>query len=241
MFEMIPSKAKTTKIIKAILDKMEKSGVSPQTQTAATKLLVDWSKEQSRVYLRQALETRLVALYLLIRSYSDALALIGSLLKELKKLDDKLALVEVFLLESRCYHALRNIPKARASLTSARSSANAIYCPPILQAQLDMQSGILHAEDKDFKTAYSYFFESMEGYAGQSDPLALHGLKYMLLCKIMLGEADDVFHLMTGKMALKYNGRHIDAMKAVASAYKTRSLKDFQKALTDFVEGTNRH
>lgn len=118
--------------------------------------------------------------------YHESLNLIAQLLKELKRLDDKMVLVEVQLLESRVCHALRNLPKAKAALTSARTSANSIYCPPLLQASLDMQSGILHAEDKDYKTAYSYFFETFEGFSSQEDPKAVLALKYMLLCKIML-------------------------------------------------------
>lgn len=74
----------------------------------------------------------------------DSSYFIGSqLLQELKKMDDKALLVEVQLLESKTYHALSNLPKARAALTSARTTANAIYCPPKLQAALDMQSGKL--------------------------------------------------------------------------------------------------
>ena len=40
----------------------------------------------------------------------------AELLRELKKLDDKVMLVEVQLLESKVYHALGNLPKSRSVL-----------------------------------------------------------------------------------------------------------------------------
>lgn len=78
---------------------------------------------------------------LFYKHYIFHFALGSNLLRELKKLDDKALLVEVQLMESRVYYRLGNLQRARAALTSARTTANGIYCPPRLQANLDLLSG----------------------------------------------------------------------------------------------------
>jgi len=97
-----------------------------------------------------------------------------------------------------------------------------------------MQSGILHAEEKDYKTAYSYFFEAFEGYNSLDDPLAISALKYMLLSRVMTNNAEDVQAILGGKTALKYHGRDLDAMRSVAKAHTDRSLKSFEGALATY-------
>ncbi|GAB6027379.1 26S proteasome regulatory subunit rpn6 [Chamberlinius hualienensis] len=93
---------------------------------------IEWDKQEKRTFLRQSLEARFVALYYDTQKYTKALQLGSLLSRELKKLDDKNLLVEVQLLESKTYLAIGNLPKARAALTLARTTANSIYCPPKL-------------------------------------------------------------------------------------------------------------
>ncbi|CAM0134909.1 26S proteasome regulatory subunit rpn6 [Umbelopsis sp. WA50703] len=233
------AKAKTAKIIRTMIDFFSTIPNCLPLQIEICRENIEWAINEKRIFLKQSLETRLVALYLDNKMYHQALDLIAQLLKELKRLDDKMMLVEVQLLESRVCHALRNIPKSRAALTSARTSANAIYCPPLLQAALDMQSGVLHSEEKDYKTAYSYFYETFEGYSSQDDSKAVLALKYMLLCKIMLNLTEDVHAIITGKVALKYAGSEVEAMKAVANAHQNRSLKEFENALATYPNELN--
>ncbi|KAH7107706.1 proteasome regulatory particle subunit [Auriculariales sp. MPI-PUGE-AT-0066] len=231
------AKAKTARLIRSLLDMFSSIPDSKQMLTDVILENIEWAKQEKRIFLKQSLETRLVALYLDSNSFKPALALVDSLLSELKRLDDKLILTEVHLLESRIYRGLGNMPKAKAALTSARTAANAIYCPPHLQAALDLQSGILHAEDKDYKTAYSYFFETFENLSQQDDPKALNSLKYMLLCKIMLNLPEDVTSLLSIKLALRYAQlKEVESMRAVARAHQNRNLAEFEKALRDYRE-----
>lgn len=228
------AKSKTAKIVKTLIEYFDNISDALELQIQATKDSIEWSVENKLSFLRQSLQLKLSALLYQKGSYQDALRIITDLLREYKKLDDKSSLVEVQLLESKLFHALRNIPKAKAALTSARTSANSIYCPTLLQAELDCQSGILNLEDKDYKTAFSYFYEAFEGFNSQDDDKAIVILKYMLLTKIMLNLIDDVNTILGSKNVLKYQSKDIDAMKSIATAYSNRSLKDFETSLSTY-------
>eukprot|EP00004_Rigifila_ramosa_P005586 TRINITY_DN1614_c0_g1_i1.p1 TRINITY_DN1614_c0_g1~~TRINITY_DN1614_c0_g1_i1.p1 ORF type:complete len:432 (-),score=124.58 TRINITY_DN1614_c0_g1_i1:50-1324(-) len=234
-FVTVP-KAKTAKLVRNIIEMVAKIPNTLAVQIQLCRDCIEWTNSEKRTFLRQRIETKLAALYLQSGENMHALTIINKLLREVKRLDDKALLVEVHLLESHAHYALRNLPKSKAALTAGRAAANSIYCPPQMQAQIDLQAGILHAEEKEFPIAYSYFYESFEGSASLDDqPNAIRCLKYMLLCKIMSNHPEDVAGiLLSGKIGPRYSGNDIDAMKAVAKAHQDRSLQAFQTALKQY-------
>ena len=233
LFQGIP-KAKTAKIVRNVIEGISKIPDSNDILMEVCREQAAWATAEKRTFLRQRIDIKLSSLYYSTKQYKPALDLLGALISEVKKLDDKVLLVEIHVLESKIHHALRNMPKARAALVSARTAANAVYVPPSLQADMDAQSGILHGEEKDFKTAYSYFYESFEQFNSLDDPRSILVLKYMLLSKIMAGDVMDVSSIISSKAGLKYAGSEVDALKAVAKAYKSRSLGDFQEVLGSY-------
>lgn len=224
------AKATTANIVRTVLNITSGYPGTERLQIDLCKESIQWCKDTDRSFLRHRIETRLYSLLFQVKEYQAALAGLTALLSEVKRLDDKPLLVEIQLLESRIHHALRNIPKARGALTAARTNANAIYCPPRLQAEIDMMSGILHSEEHDYKTAYSYFFESFEGFNSLDATEAITALKYMLLCKIMTNAPEEVAAIVQGKTALRYPGADVDAMRAVAKAHSERDLRAFEDA-----------
>jgi len=128
------------------------------------KFIIEWCEGESRSFLRMRIETSLAELLFKTNKHHDSLAILKKLNYELKKKEDKNLLVESQLVEAKVYHALGNIPKAKSSLTSVKTVANSIYVVPLLQAEIDMVSGMISADEKDYKTAYSYFYETFEGY-----------------------------------------------------------------------------
>ncbi len=61
------------------------------------------------------------------------------------------------------------MPKSKAALTSVKTVANSIYVVPLLQAEIDYMSGLIAVDEKDYATAYSYFYETFEGYRSLND------------------------------------------------------------------------
>lgn len=230
-FLLTLGKAKAAKLVRDLLDLcLMIEGQDGDIKVELCKECILWAEQQNRIFLRQTLQARLIRLYNDLHRYNLALLLANELVRELKKVDDKDLLIEVELEESKAFYHLGNLGRARTSLTGARTTANAVYVRPQMQAALDVQAGIVHAAEKrDFKTAYSYFYEAFEAYdSTKQEKLALQALKYMLLCKVMLDLPEEAISLIQGKVARNYtNSEAVQAMKAIAVASKERSLKDF--------------
>lgn len=127
-FEKI-AKAKTAKIVRRLLEIASEVPGSLELQAELCDRVVKWCRAEKRTFLRQRVESRLVAIDYERGRYDEALSLVTRLLAELKKLDDKQMLVETHLVEARIHAALRNVPKAKAALTAARTNgANVAHC-----------------------------------------------------------------------------------------------------------------
>eukprot|EP00760_Papus_ankaliazontas_P027151 PhM_4_TR3180/c0_g1_i1/m.58968/K03036/PSMD11, RPN6; 26S proteasome regulatory subunit N6 len=229
IFNSIP-KAKTAKIIRRMFNFAGQAGMALEEQRKVCNSMIEWARQEKRSFLRHRLQTRLALILFHLEQFVQSVTVITNLLREVRRLDDKALLVEIHLLESRVQYSLRNPSKARAGLVAARTNANAIYCPPLLQAELDMQSGVLHMDEKDAKTAYSYFYEAFEGYHSLSDhpDEAVRALKYMLLCKVVSGTSEDLNAVLSAKSVLKYHSRVVDSMKAISMAFKNDDTQEFK-------------
>jgi len=93
-----------------------------------------------------------------------------------------------------------------------------------------MMSGLIATDEKDYTTAYSYFYETFEGYRSLGElPKAAHAFKFMLFSKIMNRQSEDALNLLNSAVALKYQDRHSEAMKEVALANKQQNLLAFER------------
>lgn len=80
-----------------------------------------------------------------------------------------------------------------------------------------MMSGLISVDETHYGTAYSYFYETFEGYRSMNQlELAGVAFKFMLFSKVMSKNPDDCLNLINSSISLKYQNKDVEAMKAVA-------------------------
>lgn len=232
------TRARTAKITRKLIDAV---GAIPNTLDLQEKMCLEtiqWCEAEQRTFLRHRVETKLSHCYLQAGKYSKCIEILTRLIKAVKQLDDKLLLVELYYLEASVYFQTSNMPKAKAALTGARTAANAVHCPPVLQADIDVLAGAIHLEDGDSATAYSYFYEPFEAYnAADEYNKALKALVYLMLSQVLSGHPKDAIGMAKQQAYLAYVGqRPVDAIVAIARAVEGRDLAAFVSALKEYAD-----
>ena len=84
-FFAVVAKAKTAKIVRMLIDQLAKIPDTRDLQMQLCRDSIEWCKQEKRSFLRQRVQSRLASLMLEAKMYTDALALLEDLLREVKK------------------------------------------------------------------------------------------------------------------------------------------------------------
>jgi 26S proteasome regulatory subunit N6 len=139
-FVAVP-RARAGKIVRVLLDDLALVPGSEPAVIEVCRGVVAWARAGGREYLSHRVELRLARALVAAGEPAQALAVAEPLSRELRKVDDKTLGVAVSLVESLAHAALRDAPRAKACLTTARTAANSVYTRPTVQAELDLQVG----------------------------------------------------------------------------------------------------
>lgn len=227
------SLSRLTKLIKNILSTLPSN---QEHLNLVDSLILAFSNKK---LLSLDLQAHRIELLLFTENYSAALASIDDLAKELKRHNDKVNLIRLMVCESRAYCALKNEPRAKSALVSARALAVSTFCPPFLQANIDLLSGMYLCDEKNSETSFAYFLESLDGFVLENCVEALIVSRYLVLCKIVGGKYGDVFPLITRldekvcRVASVSNDRVIGLLLEVSKCCIDRNLTHYSELLTD--------
>lgn len=140
---------------------MAESNASIQLQLAFCDKSADWCADKNRNFLLQKILLRTAQIHLTLKNYEKSLELAKKLAEEARVVEDKMALVEAALLVCKINSLLGNLIDAKASLVIVRTAATSIYCPPLLQAELDLAAGTVALAESDFRSALFFAFNSI--------------------------------------------------------------------------------
>ncbi|KII71534.1 26S proteasome non-ATPase regulatory subunit 11 [Thelohanellus kitauei] len=233
-FLFCANKTRTTRLIRVMLELFVESNVNRHKAIELCRECVDWARNDKKTFLCQIFEIKLAYFLYELQNLSEAAELGERLCSDLKRMSYKDELIEILIIMCHISFTMGNFQKCRAFLTSIRTTANTTHLSPKIQAQIDLLTGSIHCKEGDYVTAYSYFYEAFELFDNIENRTACKALKYMSLCKIMIGRPDDVPVVLSGKLSLKYRSRGLDAMKAVAQIFKEKNLDGMKQLLKEY-------
>lgn len=227
------SKMYLAKIMKMLLDAVSQNDSDEKKiELELCKKILEWSIRENKNFLKVRLQIRFANILYMRGEFTNAKKEIDEVIKEARDVDDKNLLVEGYLLESKLIYETKNIPKAKASLTACRAHANKIYIQPVLQADIEKTAGILHLSEKDYRIAYSYFYEAFEAFHQSGEKkAALETFQYLLLAKIMQDSIEEANNLVEGRFGQIYI-KDAPLMLEILKAYQTKNLVELSNILT---------
>ena len=223
------SRAKIIKNFLEILDTIKSLPNTLKILISICENVIAWATKANKNLLKQQTEYKLAQLYFEDNQCPNALQLISQLLRASKQMDDRLFAVQLQLLEANVHRKVKNITKARGAMTGAKVDANAIYIPPTLQAEIDMCSGFINGEEKDYLTAASYFYEAFENYHSLNmKKETTKALMYLMLMKLMQKNINEIEPLMNNKHVIIYAGDiQIVAIGEIIKTFEKRNVDEY--------------
>eukprot|EP00826_Nyctotherus_ovalis_P002584 TRINITY_DN10521_c0_g1_i1.p1 TRINITY_DN10521_c0_g1~~TRINITY_DN10521_c0_g1_i1.p1 ORF type:complete len:355 (+),score=142.29 TRINITY_DN10521_c0_g1_i1:184-1248(+) len=228
--------ARVAKIIRVLYEMLPNIPGGLEAAIDIGKEIIEWCVKEKRTFLKHRMQIKLASFYLELRKYAEGLKVIDNVLYEVRKLEDMLLLVDINLVATKIYLALENVPKAKASLTAVKTAATTVNLQPAVQADIDLLSGYIAAEEHDYPTGYSYFYEAYQGFNNLKSDKTKQIILYMLMCKILLKANEDVFGILNSKMGVQNQSRGTEALKEIATANKNKSIVEFEACIEKYKE-----
>lgn len=221
------TKATASVLLKHALDEMELNIQHSDETIQVYDHALSWAAEKKRNLLVLDLKMRKAEALLALDRLKPCLDLLSETEKTLKKIDDKMGLVKLYYLESKVYYKLRNLPRAKSSLTLSRSTSTMVYCPPLVQAKMDLLNSMYLADEREYKTAAAYALDAVEGFALAKDTkLGVVSVRYLLLMKIMEKKTRELQTLLAHKHVAPYKkDKCVEMLCEVGRCVSERNLK----------------
>ncbi|AFZ81605.1 proteosome subunit, putative [Theileria equi strain WA] len=162
-FSILPQ-AKTAKMIRSILERLSQEVKDLNVLYKIFSIYRTWCDSKKRKFLGLRLELKIIIILILMRKFNAASNRLNLLQQEVKAIEDKPLLLDIYLVQAKFHLLLRNFIKMKVAISNAKNIATNINTPVYVTAEIDLLSGILYICEKDYKTAYSYLYESFEAF-----------------------------------------------------------------------------